>query len=68
MVMSTTGVNGVRVASDPEVLAGIFVVGGILAVVSFIAFRIVISIGEEVETPVALQSLLPRPFERERAA
>ena len=68
MVMSTTGANDGRLASDPEVLAGIFVVGGILAVASFIAFRIVISIGEDLETPVALQNLLPRPFERERAA
>lgn len=56
MVMATLG-TGKSVADDPEVLAGVFVLGGILAVVSFIAFRIVISVGQELESPAPIQAL-----------
>ena len=50
MVLSTSG-SGRGVASDPEVLVGVALVGAALAVISFIAFRIAISVGQELETP-----------------
>ena len=56
MVLATTG-SGPGVASDPEVLVGIFVAGGALAVLSFLVFRLVISVGQELESPEPLQAL-----------
>ena len=65
MVLATTG-GGQDVARDPEVLVGIFVVGGALAVLSFIVFRIVISIGTELESPEPVQALRRALFEENR--
>ena len=64
MVTLATG-DGDRVVSDPEVLVGIFVVGGALAVLSFIVFRIVISVGQELESPEPLQALRRALTQRE---
>lgn len=56
MVMSTLGSGG-EVATDPEVIAGVAVLGAAFAVASFILFRIVISAGQELESPPPIQAL-----------
>lgn len=58
MVMSTAGDGrGNGLASDPEVLGLVFLVGGALAVVSFVLFRVAISVGQELETPEPIQAI-----------
>ena len=56
MVLSTAG-SGQELARDPEVLGLVFLVGGTLAVVSFILFRVAISLGQELETPEPIQAI-----------
>lgn len=56
MVMSTLG-SGREIASDPEVLAGVAVLGAAFAVASFILFRLVISVGQELESPAPVETL-----------
>ena len=44
-------------ATDPEVLGIVFVVGGVLAVASFVLFDLATRIGQDVESPTPLRVL-----------
>ncbi len=57
MVTSSTSAGSQDVIHDPEVIAGIFIVGGILTVLGFIAYRLVITIGQDLESPAPIQAL-----------
>ena len=44
-------------ATDPEVLGIVFVVGGVLAVASFVLFDLATRVGQDVESPTPLRVL-----------
>lgn len=44
-------------ATDPEVLTIVFVIGGVLAVASFVLFDLATRIGQDVESPTPLRLL-----------
>ena len=57
-------------ATDPEVLGIVFVIGGALAVVTFILYDIATQVGQDVESPTPLRVLrqaVSRAFSEEGA-
>jgi hypothetical protein len=44
-------------ATDPEVLGIVFVIGGALAVVTFVLYDIATQVGQDVESPTPLRVL-----------